>query len=127
MVNSPDGPEGRACIPGPGHSVKVRAAEEYRQCQRPFLPPTCAAVSALVSAHPSRAAPPWHAPRLRHTLYFLGVRFVQLDWSGTRSPQLQVEHLDEHRKRHREVDVALRNVSIQPLSNQGHPDEQQKS
>src|SRR4029450_4621765 len=69
----------------------------------------------------------WNAPRLRHTLYFLGVRFVQLDWSGTRSPQLQVEHLDEHRKRHGEIDVALRNVSIQPLSNQGHPNEQQKA
>src|SRR5262249_22799466 len=56
-----------------------------------------------------------------------GVWFVQLDWCGTRSPQLQVEHLDEHRKRHREIDVALRNVSIQPLSNQGHPNEQQKA
>ena len=38
MVNSPDGPEGCACIPGPGHSIKVRAAEEYRQFTWPFLP-----------------------------------------------------------------------------------------
>ena len=30
---------------------------EYRLCKRPFLPPACAAVSALVSAHPLRAAP----------------------------------------------------------------------
>ena len=57
MVNSPDRPGGCACILGPRHSVKVRAAEEYRQFKRPFLPPACAAVSALGSVHPLRAAP----------------------------------------------------------------------
>jgi hypothetical protein len=57
MVNSPDGPGGCTEIPGPGHSVKVQAAEEYRQFKRPFLQPAGAAVSALVSAHPPRAAP----------------------------------------------------------------------
>jgi len=47
MVNSPDGPEDYACIPEPGHSVKVRAAEEYRQFTRPFLPPACVLVAPL--------------------------------------------------------------------------------
>jgi len=34
--------------------VKVRAAVEYRKGTRPVLPSACAAVSALVSAHPPR-------------------------------------------------------------------------
>jgi hypothetical protein len=44
-----------------GPWVKVRAAEEYRPYPGPLLLPVCAAVSALVSAHPPGAALPWRA------------------------------------------------------------------
>jgi hypothetical protein len=69
----------------------------------------------------------WHARNLRHLFCGTGIRFMQLDGCSTRSPQLQINHLDEHRKRHREIDVALRNMAIQALSDQGHSNEQQKA
>ena len=43
----------------------------------------------------------------RHAPCFTGVRFVQLHWSGMGSLQLQIEHLDEDRKRHRKVSSPL--------------------
>src|SRR5262249_29980956 len=42
------------------------------------------------------------------------------------SPEAHVQHLDEERERHREVDVALRHVVPHPLRHQHHPDEQQE-
>ena len=42
------------------------------------------------------------------------------------APQPQVDHLDEHREAHREVDVALRNVLFEAFEQQRHPDQQQE-
>src|SRR5262245_16325570 len=39
----------------------------------------------------------------------------------------QVDHLDEHRERHREVDIALRDVLIEPFEQQRKPDEEQET
>src|SRR5262245_24518573 len=41
--------------------------------------------------------------------------------------QPQVEHLDENRKSHGEVDVALRDVLVEPLGDQRHADQQQEA
>ena len=35
----------------------------------------------------------------------------------------QVEHLHEHGKGHGEVDVALGDIDVEPLGDQGHPDQ----
>jgi alpha-beta hydrolase superfamily lysophospholipase len=41
-------------------------------------------------------------------------------------PRLTVDHLDEHREPHREVDVSLRDVVAQPLRHEREPDQQQE-
>ena len=42
------------------------------------------------------------------------------------APQPQVDHLDEDREAHREVDVALRDVLVEALGDQRHADQQQE-
>ena len=38
----------------------------------------------------------------------------------------QVEHFHEDRERHGEVDVALRDVPVEPLQDEGEPDQEQE-
>src|SRR3712207_7512479 len=44
-----------------------------------------------------------------------------------RSAHSQVDHLDEDREAHREVDVALGDVVIEALGDERHADQQQRS
>jgi hypothetical protein len=49
------------------------------------------------------------------------IRLVQFDRGGRRFFQLQIEHLDEDREGHREVDIAFGNVLIETLGDQVTP------
>ncbi len=58
-------------------------------------------------------------------LFFCHVRFMQLDRPDLLFPlELQVQHFDKYRKRHRKVDVPFRNMLMQSFDNQGKADEQ---
>ncbi len=55
--------------------------------------------------------------------------FSYFGWSCTGRvlpPDTDVDHLDEHRETHREVDVALRDVLAEAVGHERHADEQQK-
>jgi hypothetical protein len=41
--------------------------------------------------------------------------------------QAQIQHLDRHRERHREVDVALRDVHVEAVGDQGHADHEEEA
>ena len=53
------------------------------------------------------------------------IRLVKLYWRRL-GAHAQVDHLDEHREAHREVDVALRNVEAQPVADERHANHQQE-
>src|SRR5688572_33114911 len=71
------------------------------------------------------AAAIWGARAAGSTLL---VRLVQLDRLGVLLllAHADVEHLDGHRERHREVDVALRHLVIETLDRQHDADHEQE-
>ena len=66
-------------------------------------------------------------PRSRRRQAVVISRTSECSCTGSRfRPDADVDHLDEHREAHREVDVALRDVLAEPVGHQRHADQQQE-
>src|SRR4051812_17796784 len=86
-----------------------------------FVSRLCSAARAeeLHTSRITRRRTLFRAPRLT----LRPIRIVELHWCG-RPAHAEVDHLDKHRKAHREVDVALRNVHPESLADERDADEQ---
>src|SRR4249920_3902150 len=57
----------------------------------------------------------------------LRIRVSEMYWDSGPGAHAQVDHLDEHLEAHGKVNISFRDVLTEPLEQEGHANEQQKT